>query len=335
MSLSFYHPVQIGSLCLEGNLFLAPVAGYSNASFRSICASLGANFTYTELVSSEALVRASQKTIELLRKGKHEKKYAIQLFGGSPENMAHATEIVLNEYDCDCIDINVGCPMPKITKSGGGSVLMKTPTLLFKVVEAVSKECEKFNKPTTVKLRSGWDADHLNWKDCAKACVDAGAKAVCLHPRTQSQRYSGKANWDLISEMVCDFGKDVCVIGSGDLFSPEDALNMLQKTKCNAIMFARGAMNNPFIFSQTKLLLQTDHYEKNIPIEKKLSISFRELFEMAEQIGENQACLQMRKKFASAAKGFENASEIRSKLVACSSIAEYKNVIDYFFKDNK
>lgn len=323
-----YHPVQIGSLVVDGNIFLAPVAGYSNAPFRSVCAKMGADFAYTELVSSEALIRASRKTNELLRKGRAEKKYAIQLFGGVPEHMAEACRIVLNEYHCACIDINAGCPMPKITKSGGGSILMKNPAALYQVVKAVADVCMQQCIPVTVKMRSGWDSEHLNWKTCTQVCIDAGAKAVTLHPRTSAQRYSGKANWDFIAETVALFGKEIPIFASGDLFSPEDAARCLKTTGCAAIMFARGALGNPFIFQQTKQLLLTGTYQHEIDIQEKLALVFDELYEAAEHLGETRACLEMRKKFAAATKGVQNGAAVRAKLVQCSSIHEYRAVLE-------
>lgn len=332
MDLSLYHPVNIGSLKLAGNIFLAPVAAYSNATYRSICAKMGADFAYTELVSSEALIRSSTKSHELLRKGKYEKKYAIQLFGGNPEHMAEACKIVLSEYNCDCIDINIGCPMPKITKTCAGSFLMKDPTLLFDVVHAVVKASESFTVPTSTKIRAGWDAQNLNWAECARACVEAGAKAITLHPRTSTQKYTGKANWELISELVSLYGNYVSVFGSGDLFSPEDAVKMLKETKCDAVMFARGAMGNPFIFQQTKDLLLKGTYEKEISAERRLDLSLEELVEMLEYNNEKDACLKMRKNFAAATKGIVNASVLRSKLVRCSSLKEYKETIEEFLQ---
>lgn len=330
MEKNYYKPVKIGELELGGNLFLAPVAGYSNAAFRSICAKMGADFAYTELVSAEALVRASEKTNELLRKGLHEKKYAIQLFGGVPENMARATEIVLEKYACDCVDINAGCPMPKITGSCGGAFLMKDETLLYEVVNAVVRQTEKYKIPTSVKLRSGWDDENRNWKACVRACIDGGAKAITLHPRTRAQRYSGKADWDLISELVTLFGSQVSIFGSGDLFTPEDALAMLQKTGCDAVMFARGAMGNPFIFQKTKELLLKGSYQKETSLAERLQVTFEELTEMLYNIDEKVACLQMRKKFAAATKGMPNGGQVREKLVRCSTLAEYKEVLAEF-----
>ena len=322
----FYKPVCIGPLQLDGNIFLAPVAGYSNAAFRSACVKLGANFTYTELVSSEALVRSKDKTEKLLERGKNEKHYAIQLFGGNPNNMGEAAKIVAEKYKPSCIDINVGCPMPKITRSCGGSYLMQDVNLLFSVVEAVVKAVAPL--PTTVKLRAGYDADHLNWLECSKACVEAGVSAITMHPRTRAQRYSGKADWSIIKSLVEHFGKYISIFGSGDLFTPEDALNMLKETGCNAIMFARGAMGNPFIFEQTRTFLLTGSYTKEVPVSKRLGICLEELLDIATVDGEKSACLQMRKKMAAALKGIPDAANLRAKLVLCETIEQYRSIID-------
>ncbi|MBQ7613061.1 MAG: tRNA dihydrouridine synthase DusB [Spirochaetaceae bacterium] len=323
--MSFYKSISIGRLTLDGNIFLAPVAGYSTASFRSICASRGASFAFTELVSSEALVRSSNKTEELLRKGRYEKHYAVQLFGGNPSIMADAAKIVLERYHPDCIDINFGCPMPKITRSCGGAFLMQDVPRLFSVVSAVVKAAGSI--PVTVKLRSGWDAHTQNWEGCAQACVDAGVCAISMHPRTRAQRYSGKADWSIIGQLVEKFGRYVPICGSGDLFTPEDALRMFEETKCQAIMFARGAMGNPFIFEQTRELLTKGTYTKEISPCLRLQVALDELSEMIHVVGEKTACLQMRKKMAAATKGLPDASSLRARLVACETFEQYNTVI--------
>lgn len=330
--MELYHPVKIDPLQLEGNIFLAPVAGYSNATFRSVCAKLGSAFEYTELVSSESLVRNNQKAQELLRKGNAEKHYAIQLFGGNPETMAQAAKSVLETYPCDCIDINVGCPMPKITGSGGGAHLMQDVPLLHSVAKAVVQAAASFNIPVTAKIRSGWDFAHLNWAECSTALIDAGVKAITLHPRTSTQRYAGKADWSLIAELVQLADGAVSVFGSGDLFTPEDAKAMLEQTNCDGIMFARGAMGNPFIFQQTKDLLCTGRYDHNISAQLRLQTFYDELAELAGAVGEHAACLQMRKKAAAGTKGFPNAASLRSRMVTCSTLDQYKSVIHAYLE---
>lgn len=323
---SLYRPVQLENLTIPGNLFLAPVAGYSDKSFRSICVDFGADFTYTEMVSAEALVRNSEKTEILIGRAKNEKLYAVQIFGSKPAAMAKAAAIIAEEYAPDCIDINSGCPMAKITKTGAGAALLKNVNNLYEVIKAVSQAMEKYKIPVTVKIRSGDTA--LNWKDSAKAAIDGGAKIISLHARTRTQMYFGKADWSIIKELVEFAGTyKIPVIGSGDLFSPEDAYNMLKDTGCAGVMFARGAMGNPFIFSKTKELLTQGHYTE-VTIEKKIQTGFKELLLLCEEKGEDRGCREMRKRFSPYTKGLPNGAVLRERLVKASSIEEYKHILE-------
>lgn len=323
---SLYRPVQLENLTIPGNLFLAPVAGYSDKSFRSICVDFGADFTYTEMVSAEALVRNSEKTEILIGRAKNEKLYAVQIFGSKPAAMAKAAAIIAEEYAPDCIDINSGCPMAKITKTGAGAALLKNVNNLYEVIKAVSQAMEKYKIPVTVKIRSGDTV--LNWKDSAKAAIDGGAKIISLHARTRTQMYFGKADWSIIKELVEFAGTyKIPVIGSGDLFSPEDAYNMLKDTGCAGVMFARGAMGNPFIFSKTKELLTQGHYTE-VTIEKKIQTGFKELLLLCEEKGEDRGCREMRKRFSPYTKGLPNGAVLRERLVKASSIEEYKHILE-------
>lgn len=325
-----YKPVNIGGLFLSGNVFLAPVAGYSDTAFRSICKNWGADFTYTEMVSSEALVRNSEKTNLLMVRAENETSYAVQIFGSAPEIMAKAAVIIAEKYLPECIDINAGCPMAKITKTGAGSALMNDIPALYNIVKLVNKEMEKYNIPVTIKIRSGFTNEKLNWKEAAQAAIDAGAKLITIHPRTRSQVYAGKADWNIIGELSEFAGTyNTPVFGSGDLFSPEDAKNMLETTGCSGIMFARGAMGNPFIFKQTRQLLTKGLYSE-ISMDKKIKTGFEELLLLCNEKGETQACREMRKRFAAYTKGIPNGSILREKLVTSNSIEEYKNILHEF-----
>ena len=305
-----YHPVKIGSIQLNGNLFLAPVAGYSDRSFRSICVENGASFTYTEMVSAEALTRNNLKTETLMRRAENEKVYSVQIFGGEPERMVEAAEIVLEKTHCECIDINCGCPVPKIVKTGAGSALTQNPQMLKKVAEAVVK-ATKGRAAVTVKIRSGWDQNSITYKEAATAALEAGVNAITMHPRTKAQGYEGK----------------VPVFGSGDLFSPEDAKRMLEETGVDGVMFARGAMGNPFIFTKTIELLTTGTY-KEIPVAERLKTGLRELEMLSTDTNEKSACMEMRKRFCAYSKGISGGAELRQKTVHASSIQEYHTIFD-------
>ncbi|MCR4948713.1 MAG: tRNA dihydrouridine synthase DusB [Treponema sp.] len=332
MDANLYHPVKIGNVELKGNLFLAPVAGYSDAAFRSVCIENGACFTYTEMVSAEALVRKNLKTEILMRRAYNEKAYSVQIFGGEPEIMAEAAQIVLGKTGCEVIDINCGCPVPKIIKTGAGSALTRDPDRLFKVAEAVVKAAD--GVPVTVKIRSGWESKQMTWRAAAEAALAAGVSAITIHPRTRAQGYEGHSDWGIMKELVEmvrewegreGAGRHVPVFGSGDLFKPEDARRMLAETGADAVMFARGAMGNPFIFRDATSLLTQGSYEP-VPAEIRIKTGFAELERLAEETSEQHACLEMRKRFAAYSKGIQNGAALRAQIVHASTIQDYKNI---------
>lgn len=320
-----YHPVKIGKLELSGNIFLAPVAGYSDRSFRSICVEHGAAFTYTEMVSAEALVRNNLKTEILMRRAENETAYAVQVFGGEPETVADGAKIILEKTNCECIDINCGCPVPKIIKTGAGSALTRDPERLYNVVKAVVQIAGDI--PVTVKIRSGWDENHITWKEAALAALDAGVSAITMHARTRAQGYEGKSDWSKIKELTALAAGKIPIFGSGDLFTPEDAERMLSETGCDGIMFARGAMGNPFIFDKTIQLLTTGKYD-DIPVQKRIETGFRELLNLSNDIGEKSACLEMRKRFCAYSKGINGGAAIREKIVKAQTISDYKELFN-------
>lgn len=326
--MSLYHPVKIGSLSLDGNVFLAPVAGYSDRAFRSICADCGADFAYTEMVSAEALTRNNLKTEQLMARAPNEKAYAVQIFGGKGQTMADAARIVLEKTTAECIDINGGCPVPKIIKSGAGSNLTANPTLLYDIVSSVVKAVDG-RVPVTIKIRTGWDAEHITWKDCAQAALDAGAAAITLHGRTRAQGYEGKADWGKLAELVEFINGRIPVFGSGDVFSPEAAKQMIEQTSCDGIMLARGAMGNPFIFTKIRQFLKTGSYQE-IPTGERIEAGFRELDLLVQDFGEKGACLEMRKRFCAYSRGIDGGAALRKQLVAAESVEEYKNIFNSF-----
>jgi nifR3 family TIM-barrel protein len=333
---SLYHPVNIGSLSLPGNLFLAPVAGYSDRAFRALCVEQGADFTFTELASAEALVRGPAdpnptKTGALLRRSKGEARYAIQLFGAHPDVMYRAA-LRLASFHPEAVDINSGCPVPKVVKAGAGSALMRDPANLSRVVEAVVRASVEAlgSVPVTVKIRSGWDAASVNYREAAAAAQDAGAALVTLHPRTRAQGYGGKSDWSHIGDLVSRL--NIPVAGSGDLYTPEDAECMLRETNCAAVMFARGAMGNPFIFAAARARLLGEPYTPPHPGER-LAAAFRHLLILADDLGERTACLEMRKQFCAYTRcggepGIPGGNRLREHLVHAKSIADYQAVIE-------
>ena len=365
---NLYHPVKIGNVELKGNIFLAPVAGYSDMAFRSVCIENGACFTYTEMVSAEALVRKNQKTEVLMRRAFNEKAYAVQIFGGEPEVMAEAAGIVLEKTGCEVIDINCGCPVPKIVKTGAGSALTRDPDRLYKVASAVVKACggrpvedgsamgdgvaqggtahggvpaqggsaagagAKGGVPVTVKIRSGWEQKQITWREAAQAALEAGVSAITIHPRTKAQGYEGHSDWDIMADLVelvaewnREHGVHVPVFGSGDLFKPDDARKMLEQTKADGVMFARGAMGNPFIFRDTTSLLTSGKYEP-VPIQERIKTGFAELERLVSETSEEHACLEMRKRFSAYSKGIENGAALRARIVHATTVQDYRDI---------
>ena len=329
--MELYHNVKIGNLELKGNLFLAPVAGYSDSAFRSVCIENGACFTYTEMVSAEALVRKNLKTEILMRRACNEAAYAVQIFGGEPEIMAQAAQIVLEKTNCECIDINCGCPVPKIIKTGAGSALTRDPERLYKVVKAVVSALREPQGPrtipVTVKIRSGWEQKLITWREAAQAALDAGASAITIHPRTKAQGYEGHSDWNIMRQLVEMVGGRVPVFGSGDLFKPEDAKKMLEETGVDAVMFARGAMGNPFIFRDTTSLLTSGTYEP-VPADVRIRTGFAELERLAAETSEQHACLEMRKRFHAYSKGIPNGGPLRNAIVHAATIEDYHKIFD-------
>ena len=347
--------VRIGSLELPGNLFLAPVAGYTDRAFRSICAEMGADFSFTELVSAEAITRnpayygldslregffkESREDLYakptpgavLINRGPKEKNYSIQLFGAKPEVLGRACAL-LYPLKPDSIDLNAGCPVPKVVKTGAGSALMKDPPLLGRAVGAMVRSCKESlgDIPVTVKIRSGWDNGSINCRECARIAVEEGAAMVSLHPRTRSQGYGGKSDWSLIADLAALL--PVPVTGSGDLYTPEDARRMLAETGCAAVMFARGAMGNPFIFEAAKSLFAGGSWK--IPeIPQRFAVALRHLEMLAGDLGEKRACLEMRKQFCAYTKGvmglpgISGGAALREKIIHAETIAEYRQIL--------
>lgn len=331
--MNLYHPVKIGSLEIAGNLFLAPIAGYSDRAFRSLCVQEGASMCTTEMVSAEALTRGSLKTESLMTRSLDEKVYAVQIFGGNADVMERAVPLVLSRTDCDVIDINGGCPVPKIIKSGAGSMLTKEPERLYSIVKAVkeaslkycSEHPERGAVPVTIKIRSGWDANNITWKECAQAALDAGADAITIHARTRAQGYEGHADWNIQRQLVEFINGRIPVFGSGDANSPESAKRMLEETGVDGLMFARGAMGDPFLFKRTIQFLQTGTYEKE-SFEERIKAGFKELEINVEEKGERPACLLMRKKFCAYTSGANGGGRLRKQLVMAESVEDYKNI---------
>jgi len=316
-------PVLVGGVELPGRLFLAPVAGYSDAAFRSLCASYGCDLTYTEMVSSEALTRDARRSLELLARAENDERLAVQLFGSDPDRLAASCEIVA-PYKPVLIDLNCGCPVPKIVKTGAGSALMRDPRRIGAIVRAMRAASPV---PVTVKIRLGWDAGSITYREAALAACDAGAAAVCLHARTKVQGYAGEADWAALADLkrlLFERFPEVPVFGSGDLFGPDAARRMFEETGCDAAMYARGAMGRPWIFKEARLALAGRDPEPISPGERA-EIALRHLALARRFLGDETAFRELRKHFAAYTKGLLGGAELRREATAASCEAEYES----------
>ncbi|AEC02453.1 tRNA dihydrouridine synthase DusB [Parasphaerochaeta coccoides] len=322
-----FHDVDIGNVHVSGNLFLAPLAGFTDLTFRSICSSHGASIACSEMVSAEGLARGSAGTEELLERYEGEEQFIIQIFGSETNQVERALPRLLC-YKPTVIDFNCGCPVPKVVKTGAGSALMKHPQTIYAMVRAVRNQCDV---PVSVKFRLGWDKDAISWREFAQAALEGGAQMLTMHARTRSQGYSGVADWSRIAalvDMVKQMSPNVPVFGSGDVFTPHDAQHMLEETGVDGVMFARGAIGNPFIFERTKALLLSGQEPEAVPLETIIGTIMRHLTLLAERKGEEAACRQMRGHAGSYLKGLPGSSRIRGLITQATTVEDYRKALD-------
>jgi len=328
MESSLFSSIQLPGFNIPGNIFLAPLAGYTDQAFREICRIYGASFTYTEMVSAEAIARGSKKTMKLMERASGEEKLGIQLFLSEPDQIIRALPGLLR-FNPSLIDINCGCPVPKVIKNGAGAALMRDPKQIGAIVKALT---ERTDIPVTVKIRSGWNASELTYLEAAESAVKSGASMIAIHARTRVQGYSGQAEWKHIENL--SGAVPVPVIGSGDLFSPKDAHDMLTQTRCSGVMFARGAIGNPSIFRDTRRMLDQGSSESaGMPKDsafQKLKIGLQHLELCTSYKGERLACREMKKHLSAYTKGLPESSALRNNLMRCTSTGEYRSVLDEY-----
>lgn len=316
--------MKIGSVELENNVFLAPMAGVTDKVFRTICREMGCGLVYSEMVSAKGMRYNNKNTTRLLEVDPMEKPCAVQIFGSEPDVMADMARR-LNEYeDIAIIDINMGCPAPKIVKNGEGSALSLKPDLVARIVEAVAKASDK---PVTIKFRKGFDDEHINAVEMGKIAENNGAAAVTVHGRTREQYYAGKADWDII-KAVKEEVKTIPVIGNGDIFEPEDAVNMLKYTGCDAVMIGRGCQGNPFIFKRTLHYIKTGELLPEPTWEERLDMAERHMDMLTDYKGEVIGIREMRKNLGWYIKGLPHSAEMRVKINATIGRENMRAVIN-------
>ncbi len=321
--------MKIGNLEIKGYAALAPMAGVADRAFRELCIEQGAAFTVGELTSAKGVVLGSKKSQELLAVSAEERPMASQIFGCDPTYMANAAVTALS-YQPDFIDINMGCPAPKVIASGGGSALMRNPTLAAEIVKAVKKA---INVPVTVKMRLGWDNNSIIAVDFAKAMEQAGADAITVHGRTREQMYAPYANWEEIAKVKK--AVQIPVIGNGDVFSAKDAAKLLEQTNCDMIMVGRGAMGAPWIFKQINTYLSEGILLPDPPLSMKLLTLLRQCEAMCKYKDPYVAMLQIRKHAAWYIKGLPGAAAFRGQCGQISSMDDLKQLVYHVLQAEK
>lgn len=317
--------MKIGNLTLDNNVFIAPMAGITDLPFRIICKEQGCGLVYTEMISSKGMYHNDEKTHNLMKISEGEKPTAVQIFGSDPDIMSSAMEKLNTNKDAAIVDINMGCPAPKIVKNSDGSALMRNPELVGRIVKAVVDVAQK---PVTVKIRKGWDDHNINAVEIAKIIEDNGAKAITVHGRTREQFYSGKADWDIIKKVK--EAVRIPVIGNGDIFKPQDALDMLQYTNCDGVMIGRGIQGNPWLINGVVTYLKRGEIAVEPSAQDKINMIMRHLDMAIAEKGEFVATKEMRKHIAWYIKGMKNSTYVKERIFKINSRDEIVNVLKQY-----
>lgn len=311
------HLLKIGNIKLENNIIVAPMAGVTDFTFRSILKSMGAGLVFTEMISAKALCYKDKKTFTLLKSAEAERPLAVQLFGSEPDIIAEAAKTVEDLGIADIIDINMGCPVPKVAGNGEGSALMKNPQLISKIMDSLVSSVKL---PVTAKIRSGWDEENINAVEVAKIIENSGASAITVHPRTRNQYYSGTADRSIITKVKK--AVSIPVIGNGDIFSPEDADAMFKTTGCDAVMLARGILGNPWLVKRC-----LDKSEPVPDLKEVIDMAIYHTRMLCEEKGESRGIRQARTHLTWYVKGRHGASRIKDSLTIALSAEKVEKIL--------
>ena len=320
--------MKIGNVELNGQVILAPMAGVCNSAFRKICKEMGCALVCAEMVSDKGMIYNSKKTKDMLYFEETERPISQQIFGSDLETFTEAAKMVYEIMKPDIIDINMGCPVPKVAvRSQAGSALLKNPDLIYEIVSSVVKSVPV---PVTVKIRSGWDANSINAVEVAKICEKAGASAITVHPRTRSQLYSGKADLNIIKKVK--EAVSIPVIGNGDIIDIESAKHMLEYTKCDAIMIGRGALGNPWLIKEIDTYLKTGIIIDKPSFNDRIDMCFKHLDYLLKIKNEHISVLEMRSHIAWYIKGMPYHKEIKSMVFKAQNKEEIAEILDNYRK---
>ncbi|SEP04906.1 tRNA dihydrouridine synthase DusB [Paenibacillus sp. OV219] len=302
--------LKIGNIEMKNKVVLAPMAGVCNPAFRLIAKEFGTGLVCAEMVSDKAILHGNKRTLEMLYVDDREKPLSLQIFGGDRESLVEAAKIVDKQTNADIIDINMGCPVPKVTKCDAGARWLLDPNKIYEMVSAV---VDSVDKPVTVKMRIGWDSEHIYAVENARAVERAGGKAVSVHGRTREQLYTGVANWDIIREVKQSVS--IPVIGNGDVFTPEDARKLLDHTGCDGVMIGRGALGNPWMLYRTIHYLTTGELLPDPSPSEKMDVAILHMDRLVKLKGEGTAVREMRKHLAWYLKGLPGAARVKDVIM--------------------